>query len=224
MSGAQEIRAEVARRMSGATLGIVEGNKGLYDGLDLDGSNSNAALAALIGTPVVLVIDARGMTRGIAPLILGYQAFDPTIRIAGVILNQLGGTRHEAKLRAVIRHYTDVPVLGAVQHDERMTIVERHLGLVPSNEAEAARMRIDAIAALIAAQVDLDEVLRVARQAPPLSAGAPVPAPGRHAVCAWVSRATPHSASTTRATWRLCTMPARSLSPLTPCTTSGCQR
>ena len=175
MSGAREIRAEVARRMSGASIGIVEGNKGLYDGLDLDGSNSNAALAALIGTPVVLVIDARGMTRGIAPLILGYQAFDPTIRIAGVILNQLGGSRHEAKLRAVIRHYTDVPVLGAVQHDERMTIVERHLGLVPSNEAEAARARIEEIAALVAAQVDLDEVLAVARRAPPLSAGDTVP-------------------------------------------------
>jgi cobyrinic acid a,c-diamide synthase len=180
LSGAEEIRAEVARRMSGASLGIVEGNKGLYDGLALDGSNSNAALAALIGAPVVLVIDARGMTRGIAPLILGYQAFDRSIRIAGVILNQLGGSRHEAKLRAVIRHYTDVPVLGAVQHDERVTIVERHLGLVPSNEAEAARKRIDEIAALIAAQVDLDEVLAVARQAPPLFACAPAPsaAPG----------------------------------------------
>jgi cobyrinic acid a,c-diamide synthase len=180
LSGAEEIRAEFARRMHGASLGIVEGNKGLYDGLALDGSNSNAALAALIGAPVVLVIDARGMTRGIAPLILGYQAFDPAIRIAGVILNLLGGSRHEAKLRAVIRHYTGVPVLGAVQHDERMTIVERHLGLVPSNEAEAARKRIDEIAALIAAQVDLDEVLAVARQAPPLSACAPAPdvAPG----------------------------------------------
>ena len=139
LMGADEIRAEVARSMRGATLGIIEGNKGLYDGLDLDGSNSNAALAALLGTPVVLVIDARGMTRGIAPLILGYQAFDRNIRIAGVILNQLGGSRHEAKLRAVIEHYTGVPVLGAVQHDERMTIVERHLGLVPSNEAAGAR-------------------------------------------------------------------------------------
>jgi cobyrinic acid a,c-diamide synthase len=180
LSGAEEIRAEFARRMDGASLGIVEGNKGLYDGLALDGSNSNAALAALIGAPVVLVIDARGMTRGIAPLILGYQAFDPAIRIAGVILNLLGGSRHEAKLRAVIRHYTGVPVLGAVQHDERMTIVERHLGLVPSNEAEAARKRIDEIAALIAAQVDLDEVLAVARQATPLPAFAPAPdaAPG----------------------------------------------
>jgi len=173
LNGAEEIRAEVAQRMHGATLGLVEGNKGLYDGLALDGSNSNAALAAMIGAPVVLVIDARGMTRGIAPLILGYQAFDPEIRIAGVILNQLGGSRHEAKLRAVIQHYTDVPVLGAVQHDERMTIVERHLGLVPSNEAEAARGRIDEIAAHITAQVDLEQLLAIARQAAPLQGGEP---------------------------------------------------
>jgi cobyrinic acid a,c-diamide synthase len=168
LSGANEIRTEFARRMQGASLGLVEGNKGLYDGLDLDGSNSNAALAAMIGAPVVLVIDARGMTRGIAPLILGYQAFDRNVRIAGVILNQLGGARHEAKLRAVIAHYTGVPVLGAVQHDERMTIVERHLGLVPSNEAQAARACVDEIAALVAAQVNLDQVLAVAGQTAPL--------------------------------------------------------
>ncbi len=172
LSGADEIRSEVARRMHGATLGVVEGNKGLYDGLDLHGSNSNAALAAHLAAPVVLVIDARGMTRGIAPLILGYQAFDPDIRIAGVILNQLGGSRHEAKLRAVIAHYTDVPVLGAVQHDERLTIVERHLGLVPSNEADAARSCVDDIAALVAGQVDLDAVLAVARNAGTLPVGA----------------------------------------------------
>jgi cobyrinic acid a,c-diamide synthase len=85
-------------------ISIVEGNKGLYDGLALDGSNSNAALAKLLDLPVCLVIDARGMTRGIAPLILGYQAFDRDINIAGVILNNLGGSRHESKLRAVIEH------------------------------------------------------------------------------------------------------------------------
>jgi cobyrinic acid a,c-diamide synthase len=170
LSSADEIRAEVAQRMQGASLGLVEGNKGLYDGLALDGSNSNAALAAMIGAPVVLVIDARGMTRGIAPLILGFQAFDRNIRIAGVILNQLGGARHEAKLRAVIDHYTGVPVLGAVQTNEHLTIVERHLGLVPSNEADAARKRVDEIAARIAAQVDLDRLIEVARAAPPLPA------------------------------------------------------
>lgn len=170
LSGADELRAEFARRMQGATLGLVEGNKGLYDGLALDGSNSNAALAAMLGAPVVLVIDARGMTRGIAPLILGFQAFDPDIRIAGVILNQLGGARHEAKLRAVIAHYTGVPVLGAVQYDEQLTIVERHLGLVPSNEADAARARVEEIAARVASQVDLQALLAVARSAPALAA------------------------------------------------------
>jgi cobyrinic acid a,c-diamide synthase len=176
LMGADEIRAQAARSMRGATLGIIEGNKGLYDGLDLDGSNSNAAMAALLGTPVVLVIDARGMTRGIAPLILGYQAFDPNIRIAGVILNQLGGTRHEAKLRAVIEHYTDLPVLGAIQHDEGMAIAERHLGLVPSNETEAARATVNRIAQRVAAQVELGRLVAVAREAPPLAAAA-APAP-----------------------------------------------
>ncbi len=163
LSGADELRAEFAHRMSSATFGLVEGNKGLYDGLDLDGSNSNAALAVLLGTPVVLVLDARGMTRGIAPLILGYQAFDENVRIAGVILNQLGGARHEAKLRAVIEHYTAVPVLGAIQHDERLTIVERHLGLVPSNESRTASAQVEEIAGLVSAQVDLDRLLNVAR-------------------------------------------------------------
>ncbi|MGB5474801.1 MAG: AAA family ATPase, partial [Gammaproteobacteria bacterium] len=93
-----EILTAVGHYSADADIALIEGNKGLYDGLDLDGSNSNAALATLTQTPVVLVLDARGMTRGIAPLILGYQAFDPRVSIAGVILNQLGGSRHEAKL------------------------------------------------------------------------------------------------------------------------------
>ena len=147
-------------------INLVEGNKGLYDGLALDGSNSNAALAKLLGLPVVLVIDARGMTRGIAPLILGYQAFDREINIAGVILNNLGGTRHEAKLRAVIEHYTDVAVIGAIQHDERLAIVERHLGLMPSNEAGEASSRIEGIAAAVESQVDLDKLLALSEKEP----------------------------------------------------------
>ncbi|MGD9000224.1 MAG: cobyrinate a,c-diamide synthase [Granulosicoccaceae bacterium] len=140
---------------------LIEGNKGLYDGLDLDGSNSNAALAKRLQAPVVLVIDARGMTRGIAPLILGYQAFDKDINIGGVILNRLGGSRHEEKLRRVIEHYTDVPVIGAVHNDERMEIDERHLGLIPSNEAAIAREHIDTIGELVAEQVDLDRLCAI---------------------------------------------------------------
>ena len=149
-----------------AEVNLVEGNKGLYDGLALDGSNSNAALAKLLDLPVFLVIDARGMTRGIAPLILGYQAFDRDINIAGVILNNLGGRRHEAKLREVIEHYTDVPVIGAIQHDERLSIIERHLGLMPSNESHVAAAKIKQIGEAIAEQVDLDKLLALSQKAP----------------------------------------------------------
>jgi cobyrinic acid a,c-diamide synthase len=147
-------------------VNLVEGNKGLYDGLALDGSNSNAALAKLLDLPVILVIDARGMTRGIAPLILGYQAFDRDINIAGVILNNLGGRRHESKLREVIEHYTDVPVIGAIQYDERLSIVERHLGLMPSNESHVATSKIKQIGEAIAEQVDLDKLLALSTKEP----------------------------------------------------------
>ena len=147
-------------------VNLVEGNKGLYDGLALDGSNSNAALAKLLDLPVMLVIDARGMTRGIAPLILGYQAFDKDIKIAGVILNNLGGRRHESKLREVIEHYTDVPVIGAIQYDERLSIEERHLGLMPSNESHVATSKIKQIGEAIAEQVDLDKLLALSQKEP----------------------------------------------------------
>lgn len=168
LMGRDEIAATFQQHSAGADISLIEGNKGLYDGLDLDGSNSNAALAELLDTPVVLVIDARGMTRGIAPLILGYQAFDPNIRIAGVILNNLGGARHESKLRAVIEHYTNVPVLGAVHHDKRLQITERHLGLMPSNESSEAVRHIHEIGRLVGSQVDLDALIRIAQEAPAL--------------------------------------------------------
>jgi len=172
-----ELREQFARNGHDADVCLVEGNKGLYDGLDLEGSNSNAALARLLGLPVVLVLDARGMTRGIAPLILGYQAFDPALRIAGVILNRLGGHRHEGKLRAVIEHYTDVPVLGAVQEDDGLALVERHLGLMPVNEAAGAETHIAAIGERIARQVDLDRLLEISRSNDAL---VPPPPPPRH--------------------------------------------
>ena len=169
-----EILPLFARHAAPASVSLIEGNKGLYDGMDLEGSNSNAALAKLLKAPVVLVLDSVGVTRGVAPLILGYQAFDRDVNIAGVILNKVGGPRHEEKLRAVIERYTDVKVLGAVRMDDSLAIVERHLGLIPGNEADAAEARIEAIAGRIAAQVDLDALLAVADTADSVTAPAPV--------------------------------------------------
>lgn len=163
-----EIRAALIRRMAGADLGLIEGNVGLFDATDLSGSNSNAELAKLLATPVVLVVDVQGMSRGLAPLLLGYLAFDADLWIAGLILNKVGGSRHEANLRRVVEHYTDLPLLGAIHRESRPRIQERHLGLMPSTESQEAEAQIEDIRAMVASQVDLDLLLRLAGSAPPL--------------------------------------------------------
>lgn len=168
LSSSAEMAASLASQGQGAHLALVEGNKGLHDGMALDGSNSNAALAKALGLPVLLVLDARGMTRGIAPLILGFQAFDPAVHIAGVVLNQVGGPRHEGKLRAVIEHYTSVPVLGALPHDATLCLPERHLGLTPDSEFEQPGQRVARLAQAVAAGVNLAAVQRLAEAAPAL--------------------------------------------------------
>lgn len=168
-----EIRMRAASAMRGADIGLIEGNKGLYDGMAVDGSDSNAAMARFLDAPVVLVLDTQGITRGIAPLILGYRAFDPAVRIAGLVLNKVAGARHEAKLRAVIEHYCDIPVIGSVRRNPDLVIDERHLGLVPSNELIASMQQIDRMADVVAEQVNLDAIIAIAATAGDLSSPAP---------------------------------------------------
>lgn len=186
----EEIDAMFAHRAAGCELALVEGNHGLFDGMALDGSDCNAALARRLGAPVLLVVDARGTTRGIAPLVRGHAAFDPALRLGGVVLNRVGGARHEARLREVLAHYCpDIPVLGAVHEQPLLALAERHLGLMPTGELDDADERIAAIADAIGAAVDLDAVMALARSAPalprlalPRTATAPVGAPVRIAI------------------------------------------
>ena len=163
--GRGEIREEFMRRCEGAGLALIEGNKGLHDGVSVDGADSNAALAKLLAAPVVLVVDTRGITRGIAPLLQGYRDFDPGVWIAGVILNQVGGERHEAKLVRAVQTYTDIPVFGAIGRSPELALSTAHLGLVPPAEIEEASSRVERIARRIEADVDLDRVHGIAAQA-----------------------------------------------------------
>ena len=165
---AAEIQADFAHALQDADFGFIEGNVGLFDSVDVLGAQSNAELAKLLGAPVLLVVDVQGMTRGVAPLLLGYLAFDPALSIAGVIFNKVGGERHGANLRRVVEHYTDLPVLGSLPRLAALGIEERHLGLMPSNEADAADATVERIAGLVVEHVDLDAVERVAAAAAPL--------------------------------------------------------
>jgi len=169
-----EIVRTLTRYAEGADVSIIEGNKGLYDGVALDGSDSNAAVVKLTQSPVILVIDTRGVTRGVAPLLMGYQKFDPDINIAGVIYNLSSGGRHESKLRAVTEEYTDIPVLGVVKKNALLEVDERHLGLKPSNEGQGATQKIADISRIVADSVDLTRVLEIAKQAPNITANVPI--------------------------------------------------
>ena len=156
-----ELLVTFARYQKNADISVVEGTKGLFDGIDLKGADSNAAMAGLLQTPVILVLDAEGITRGIAPLLQGYQAFDRNIQIAGVVLNNLGGARHETKLRNVIEYYTDIEVLGAIQRNADLIIRQRHLGLTTEREDPERDRHIAKITEAVKNQVDIDRIIKI---------------------------------------------------------------
>lgn len=165
----EQIEEIFTEKSMGKDLSIIEGNKGLYDGLDLKGHDSNAAMANLLGASVVLVINTAGITRGVAPLLLGYLGFDHAPDIKGVILNNTAGSRHESKLVAVVNEYTELEVLGTVRRDKDLVIDERHLGLVPSNEKSESEKIINRIATKIRDQVDLQKFVSLANPIKPMT-------------------------------------------------------
>nr|VFJ93594.1 MAG: cobyrinic acid a,c-diamide synthase [Candidatus Kentron sp. LFY]VFJ95431.1 MAG: cobyrinic acid a,c-diamide synthase [Candidatus Kentron sp. LFY] len=166
--GNAEIQDVFLRQSAHADINLIEGNQGLYDGMDIKGRDSNAALARLLQTPVILIIDTRGMTRGVVPLLLGYRAFEPKVNIAGVLLNNVGTSRHEEKIRSAIDYYTELPVLGAIPRDVGIEVPERHLGLIPGNEFGNSADFINRAARTMGANVALERLIEIADASPPL--------------------------------------------------------
>lgn len=156
------------RRSNGGDLSLIEGNRGLYDGVDAQGSFSTAELAKLLQAPVVLVVDATKMTRTAAALVLGCQQLDPQVSIAGVILNQVAGKRHERVLRSAIERYCKIPVLGVVPKEAHNFFPERHMGLIPPQESAGMRDALQYAAEKMADCVDLQALRQVAQRAAPL--------------------------------------------------------
>jgi cobyrinic acid a,c-diamide synthase len=174
MEGGQ-IVGLVARHAQTADGLLIEGNRGLYDGLDADGTYSTAELAKLLAVPVVLVVDCTMTTRTAAALVLGCQHFDPEVPLRGVILNQVARPRHEAILRSTIERYCGIKVLGALPRLKCAVFPERHMGLVPPQEHAAAVRAVTTARDLGEKYLDLNGLWEVACQAPPL----PLPPPAR---------------------------------------------
>jgi cobyrinic acid a,c-diamide synthase len=149
-------------------IAVIEGNRGLYDGIDLAGSTSTAELAKLLKCPVLLCVDCTKITRTMAAVISGLVRFDPDVQIKGVVLNRVAGARHERILRDNIEHYCGIPVLGAVPKLRTQIFPERHMGLVPTPEHDWAGESIDAASQVANDHIDLDAVYKCIQDLPPL--------------------------------------------------------
>jgi len=181
MAPAAVVQASFARAVAGAEIAVIEGVMGLYDGFDgRSEAGSSAEVAKLLRTPVILVLDVGKMARSAAAVALGCRAFDPDLTIAGVICNRVAGPRHAAMVADAMAA-VGLPVLGCIPKSAALAIPERHLGLHTAVEraAEVAAF-LEAAAALIAAEVDLDRVAAIADAAPALEIDlTPDPSPAR---------------------------------------------
>ncbi|MCB2180584.1 MAG: cobyrinate a,c-diamide synthase [Desulfobulbaceae bacterium] len=137
---------------------IVEGNRGLYDGVDADGTFSTAELAIRLKLPVLLVVDCTKTTRTIAALVLGCKMLDENVSICGVVLNRIGSSRHEKIVRQSIEKYTGIPVVGAIRRMKKDIFPMRHLGVTPFQEYDGAGDAIDFLVQTLEKSVDTDKV------------------------------------------------------------------
>jgi len=144
-------------------IAVVEGNRGLYDGIDLDGSTSTSELAKLLDLPVLLVLDCTKSTRTMAALLMGCMHFDPKVKICGVVLNRVAGKRHEGKVRANIERFCNIPVLGAVPKLKTEDFPERHMGLVTSEEHGFSDKAIKASIKVARDNIDLDALFQIVK-------------------------------------------------------------
>jgi cobyrinic acid a,c-diamide synthase len=151
---------------------VIEGNRGIFDGKDVRGTHSTAALAKLLAAPIVLVVNAAKSTRTVAAILKGCVDFDPDVKIAGVILNRAAGTRHVRILSDSIKEYTQLPVLGVIPNlgDDSALIPARHLGLVTPSEYEHHEALQASLHQIAAGFLDVDGIIRIAESAPSLAA------------------------------------------------------
>ncbi|NQU23827.1 MAG: cobyrinate a,c-diamide synthase [Candidatus Nealsonbacteria bacterium] len=164
LMAADAVLQSFATHAAAADVAVIEGNRGLYDGMDARGSYSTAELAKLLQVPVVLVVDCTKSTRTAAALVLGCQRLDPEVPIRGVVLNRTAGARHEAVLREAIQQDCGLPVLGMIPKIREQLFPERHLGLTPPDEHNRQTHSIDRVAAVAEQYLDLPALWDVANK------------------------------------------------------------
>jgi cobyrinic acid a,c-diamide synthase len=157
-----------------AGMAVIEGNRGLFDGMDAEGTFSTSRLARELKAPVILIIDATKTTRTNAAVISGIKRFEKGLDLACIVLNNVGGRRHENLSRETIEKYARVPVVGAIPRFERSSkMPERHMGLIPWQEHASVKEAIASASEIVEKYVDVEAIIRLARKAPALRGSLP---------------------------------------------------
>ena len=151
-----------------AELALIEGNRGLFDGRDVSGTCSTAHVARLLDAPVLLTMNCAKMTRTAAAIVAGMAAFEPELRLAGVVLNNVANERHASMLRRAIETYTDIPVLGILPRLRENPLPERHMGLTLNRADDSIHALLDHLADLLTENTDIEAILQLAHSAPAL--------------------------------------------------------
>ncbi|WP_409200248.1 Ni-sirohydrochlorin a,c-diamide synthase [Methanobrevibacter sp. DSM 116169] len=166
----EQIRDSYLKAMEDKDVAIIEGVRGLYEGIDsINDIGSTASVAKALNAPVVLIVNSRSLVKSAAALVLGFKSLDPDINIAGVILNKVKNKDHYLKTKKSIEQLVNVEVLGGIKRDDSIAIEERHLGLVPAIEKENSLKYIDIWAKLIEESIDLDRLIEIMKTAPKIT-------------------------------------------------------
>ncbi len=165
-----QIRDSYLKAMDKKDIAVIEGVRGLYEGIDsINDIGSTASVAKALKAPVILIINSRSLVKSAAALVLGFKALDPEINIAGVILNKVKNKAHFEKTKRSIEEITKTEVIGGIIRDDSISIEQRHLGLVPARERQNSLKFIDLWSEVIKNSIDLDRLVEIAKTAPKIT-------------------------------------------------------
>ncbi|MDQ1265735.1 MAG: cobyrinic acid a,c-diamide synthase [Bacteroidota bacterium] len=169
LMGNDNILNSFTKNASGKDISVIEGNRGLFDGFDIQGSHSTAELAKLLKSPLILILNITKLTRTAAALVLGCKVLDKDLNIAGIILNHVAGKRHERTAKDAIENETGIPVIGSIPKLGAKDILpSRHLGLITPGEYSSAEKAIGIVKSAINDYVEIDKIIEIAISAPEL--------------------------------------------------------
>jgi len=167
LMGSEQVVRSFSRHAPQGSFALIEGNRGIYDGVNPEGEFSTAELAKLLHTPVVLVVDCDKVTRTAAAMVLGCINLDTEVNIRGVILSRVGGSRHAAVIKQAIEDYCQLPVFGTVPRIKDLPFTDRHMGLIPPQEHSNIELALSRACAIAEDYLDMEALIGVAESASP---------------------------------------------------------